>query len=282
MSPSYTLRNMTRQELDFSLELAAREGWNPGLHDADCFYAADPRGFWVGVLEGEAIATISAVKYGANFGFLGLYIVKPEFRGQGYGKQLWNTALAYLEGRTIGLDGVIEQQPNYKKCGFALAHRNIRYQGIGCGIKAPHQDIVNLTTWSFDDVKRYDRLFFPADRDAFLTTWIHQPQSVALGIPCNHRLCAYGVLRTCHNGYKIGPLCADTLLLADKLFEALCVSIPEGAPVYLDIPEANPAALELVARHNLHKVFETARMYQGLAPQLPLAQIFGITTFELG
>jgi hypothetical protein len=28
--------------------------------------------------------------------------------------------------------------------------------------------------------------------------------------------------------------------------------------------------------------FETARMYRGPAPDLPLAQIFGIGTFELG
>jgi hypothetical protein len=29
-------------------------------------------------------------------------------------------------------------------------------------------------------------------------------------------------------------------------------------------------------------MFETARMYRGRAPDLPLDRIFGITTFELG
>jgi len=29
-------------------------------------------------------------------------------------------------------------------------------------------------------------------------------------------------------------------------------------------------------------VFETARMYKGPAPQLPVERIFGVTTFELG
>ena len=32
----------------------------------------------------------------------------------------------------------------------------------------------------------------------------------------------------------------------------------------------------------LTPVFETARMYRGPAPALPLERIFGITTFELG
>jgi len=74
---SYTIRTMTRQEVNIAIAWAAEEGWNPGLHDADCFYAADPSGFLVGLLGDEPIATISVVKYGNSFGFLGFYIVKP-------------------------------------------------------------------------------------------------------------------------------------------------------------------------------------------------------------
>lgn len=52
--------------------------------------------------------------------------------------------------------------------------------------------------------------------------------------------------------------------------------------LYLDIPEVNSFALELVKRHNMKVVFNTARMYKGAAPELPVEKIFGITTFELG
>ena len=84
----YTIRPMTRPELDLAVEWAAAEGWNPGLYDADSFYAADPTGFLIGLLNDEPIAVISVVKYGQAFGFLGFYIVRPEYRGQGYGEQL--------------------------------------------------------------------------------------------------------------------------------------------------------------------------------------------------
>ena len=47
---------MTQQEVATAIEWAAAEGWNPGLHDAACFYAADPSGFLVGLLEDEPIA----------------------------------------------------------------------------------------------------------------------------------------------------------------------------------------------------------------------------------
>lgn len=282
MPQNYTIRSLGLQELEFALELAARESWNPGLYDARCFHAADPHGFFAGFLDGEPIASLSAVNYGNGFGFLGLYIVKPEYRGEGYGKQLWNTALDYLQGCTAGLDGVVEQQPNYKKSGFALAYRNIRFQCLGGGRAATDASIVELTALPFAEVKRYDRLFFPAERDAFLRNWIEQPQAAAFGIVRDNRLCAYGVLRACRSGYKIGPLCADDPALAEELFNALRNRAAENAPVFLDVPEPNPAALALAERCNMQKVFETARMYNGTAPELPLQKIYGVTTFELG
>ena len=55
-----------------------------------------------------------------------------------------------------------------------------------------------------------------------------------------------------------------------------------GAEVSPDTPQDNPAALALARRFNLQPAFETARMYRGTAPTLPLARTFGITTFELG
>jgi hypothetical protein len=42
------VRNMAEADLALALEWAAAEGWNPGLHDARCFYAADPQGFLIG------------------------------------------------------------------------------------------------------------------------------------------------------------------------------------------------------------------------------------------
>jgi len=279
---SYTIRTMTRQEVDIAVDWAAEEGWNPGLYDADCFYAADPNGFLVGLLDDEPIATISVVKYGDSFGFLGFYIVKPEYRGKGYGIQLWNAGLALLEGRTIGLDGVVAQQDNYKKSGFTLAYSNVRYQGCGGGHYPADSGIVPLSTLAFDDICAYDRPFFPDDRREFLKCWINQPQSTALGILRNNKLAGYGVLRICRSGYKVGPLFADSPECAEQLFLALNSYVPEGAPVFLDVPAVNAAAVDLVTRHHMVVSFETARMYTGQSPDLPINRLFGVTTFELG
>jgi Acetyltransferase (GNAT) family len=125
----FDIRPMKPGEIDLALEWAAAEGWIPGLHDGPAFYATDPKGFLVGVLDGEPIACICVVAYDSTFGFLGFHIVKPETRGKGFGLQIWNAGMHYLGDRNVGLDGVPDQQDNYRKSGFALAYSNVRYEG---------------------------------------------------------------------------------------------------------------------------------------------------------
>ncbi|QLC72295.1 GNAT family N-acetyltransferase [Pseudomonas sp. LPB0260] len=280
--PRYLIRTMRRAELDIAVAWAAAEGWNPGRHDADCFHAADPGGFLIGLLDDQPISVLSVVKYGERFGFLGFYIVKPEYRGRGYGMQIWNAGLAYLAGRTIGLDGVVAQQGNYAKSGFTLAHRNIRFRGHAAGDRQPAAPTVLLAALPFDELLAYDQPYFPEGRAAFLRCWISQPEHQALAIRQDDRLAGYGVLRPCREGYKVGPLFADSPALAECLFVALKGAAPAGEPIFLDVPAVNRPALDMAQRHAMSVVFETARMYRGQAPALPLERLFGVTTFELG
>lgn len=282
MTQGYRIRTMARDELAIALDWAAAEGWNPGLHDAPCFHAADQEGFLLGLLDGEPVATLSAVRYGSSFGFLAFYIVKPGFRGRGLGLGMWQAGMARLARRNVGLDGVPAQLDNYRKSGFTLAWRNIRHEGPSGG-PAPRDDrIVPLSTLGFDTVQTYDQQFFPADRSAFLRCWIRQPGSTALGYVANGVLKGYGMLRPCRVGYKVSPLFADDAGIADKLFAALVASADAGATVAIDTPEVNPHALELAKRHGMTAVFETARMYTGPVPALPRERFYGVTSYELG
>ncbi len=274
---------MKRNDVDLAIEWAAAEGWNPGINDAACFYEADTNGFLMGMLDDEPVATISATRYGRTFGFIGFYIVKPEYRGKGYGIRIWNAASEYLDGRNVGLDGVVTQQDNYKKSGFKLAYRNIRYEGRFCGTApAYHPEITSLSSLPLETIDSYDRSFFPEHRTAFLKYWINQGGCNALGIMQNGRLSGYGVIRKCLSGYKAGPLFADSPELAESLFHALCSGIKPEEPVYLDVPEPNCAAVKMAERHNMKIAFETARMYTKQTPDLSLDHIFGVTSFELG
>jgi len=236
----------------------------------------------IGLLDGEPIACISAVRYGESFGFIGFYIVKPDFRGKGYGIQIWNAALKYLEGRNVGLDGVLAQQENYKKSGFQFAYRNIRFEGKNKHRFPRSMALVYLSMISFGVIQAYDRAFFPDNRDAFLQSWIRQNDSIGFGIYEQGQLAGYGVIRKCRLGYKIGPLFADNADLAELLFLALTSQIPLNETFYFDTPELNEAAVALAEKYQMTRVFEAARMYNQSNPDMDLQRLFGVTTFELG
>jgi GNAT superfamily N-acetyltransferase len=274
------VRPMSIGDLQQVLEWAAAEGWNPGLHDAHAFHAADPAGFLIGVLDGEAVASISVVRYAPHFGFLGCYIVREGWRGRGLGYALWRAGLRHLEGCNVGLDGVVAQQANYRKSGFRYAYGNQRHEGRGGGTR-PH-GIVDACELPVDWILAYDAPRFPAPRAGFVTRWLTLPGTHAFAAPGNGAVHGYAVLRPCRSGFKIGPLFADDAPTADALLRAAAASAPPGAPLYLDTPLPNAAALALAQRHGMQPVFETARMYTGPDPDIDLQTVFGVTSFELG
>jgi hypothetical protein len=272
---------MRADEVEMIRTWATAEGWNPGLHTGPCFFATDPEGFFVGELDGRAVSCISCVAYDDSFGFLGLYIVRPEFRGRGYGLQTWRAGMAHLGTRNVGLDGVPAQQNNYKRSGFAVAHDHIRYHGEGGG-QFP-AGVVRLSAVPFEDVLAYDRGCFPAPRPTFLRGWLTLPESVALGWLREGRLAGFGAAHRSVQGYKIGPLFADDLAGAELLLRALTAEMGSGS-FYLDAPNGaeNPAAGQLVRRFGMREVLRTARMYTRGRPRLRAGRVFGITSLELG
>jgi hypothetical protein len=276
-----TIRVMTRQDLDLAIDWAAAEGWNPGLNDAECFQAIDPAGFLMGYLGDKPIASISVVRYAGTFGFLGLYIVRPDQRGRGFGYRLWQAGMASLEDRIVGLDGVVAQQENYGRSGFVLAHRNVRFGGTPQVDVPQNECLQRVTPEIVEAVLAYDRPFFPAPRETFLRCWLKPDARSAFAFVEDGTVKGYGVIRACRSGYKIGPLFADSEREADWLFQALA-SEANGDAVFLDLPEPNRAAVQLATRYGLSPVFETARMYRGAMPNLPLSRTYGISTFELG
>ena len=283
---TYTMRTATKDEVGLMVDWAAAEGWNPGLYDAATFYAADPDGFLIGLLDDVPISSISVVRFGPTFAFLGFYIVKPEHRGHGYGLRLWNEGMKLLDGRDVGLDGVPAQESNYARWCFRLADRNTRYEGVATALLAePAPGVVDLSAVPVGDLLAYDDALLPAPRHDFLRGWIAQPEAVALALVERGQLAGYTVVRRCRNGYKFGPLFADGATQADALFRSAVSRLPAGAPFYLDTPGANPAAHELARRYDMKPGFQTARMYRMLTRptiELPLACWFGVTSFELG
>lgn len=275
------IRPMHPEEVSMATDWAAAEGWNPGLSDAACFATVDPDGFLIGEIGGEPVATVSCVNYDARFSFLGFYIVRRDLRGRGYGLQIWNAAIAHAGSRVIGLDGVVAQQGNYAKSGFIFAHANVRYGGRLAAPGTPHPDIVALSNIPLARIEASDASVFPAARPALLRSWVDAPGHVGRALMHDGALAAWGVIRPCRIGYKIGPLVADDRTAAEALLWSLVDAIG-GGEIFLDVPAINAEAVALATAAGLAPVFETARMYTAPIPPLRLDRVFGVTTFELG
>ncbi|MBU0715891.1 MAG: GNAT family N-acetyltransferase [Verrucomicrobia bacterium] len=281
LGSEHEIRTMTRADMDLAVDWAAKEGWNPGRHDADCFYTTDPNGYFMAFHGGEPIGCISAVAYDENFGFIGFFIVKPQYRGGRIGIRLGTHALDYLGPRNVGIDGVEKKVKNYIHHGFTLAGHTIRYEGRGIDGQAT----VNLRPIAevpFDQLAAYDRRHFPAPRLHFLSRWIKQPDSAGFAVMSGPSLTGYGIVRACRQGYKIGPLFANNPAVAEELLLGLIAVVKSDGPVYLDVPEVNTTGVSLALRYHMKPVFKTARMYNRNAVSLPVQAIFGMTSFELG
>lgn len=276
------IRPATRADVDTALGWARDEGWNPGLDDAAPFHAQDSDGLLMGWLGAVPVGCISVVKYGADYAFLGLYIVRPDYRGKGYGKAIWDAGIATASGRTIGLDGVPAQQANYRKSGFSYAFGSARWGGTLHGLAAMHSAVRPVTPDDFPAIAEFDRRHVPAPREKFLAAWLPpSPTRQTRGYFDGGRLRGLCTIRRCITGWKIGPLFAETPEIARSLLDAAATTTGND-PVFIDIPGPNGAAAEMVQRLGFAAAFETARMYLGAAPTLPLHQVFGITTLELG
>jgi hypothetical protein len=282
LSGDVTIRALRGEEMPLMVEWAAREGWNPGLADAAAFHAADPEGFLGAFRGAEMLACISAVRTGASLGFIGFYIAKPEARGQGIGWRVWQAGMARLAGRCVGLDGVVAQQENYRKSGFAFAWNNARYQSAAPVVApADTRGIGDAGAVDFDALCAFDAEHAGAPRPNFLRAWIATPGHRARVTREGEAITGLAVLRPCREGSKLGPLFARDAETARALIADAAPHRAPG-PLILDLPEPNAQAVALARAMGMEKVFETARMYTAAPPPMRREGIFALASFELG
>jgi len=292
-------RQANSGEVDQLLRWAADEGWNPGIDDATIFHAVDLKGFFVALDNDKPVAGLSVVRQGQTthdfpFAFLGLYICLPEYRGRGIGWNVWEHGMAYAKDCVVGLDGVVEQQDNYRQSGFEFAWRNVRYAGKPlvdslCSVASldSQYTVRECEACDMDSVVSFDTRVSGVDRHHYLGQWLVQSphrKSFVLRQELQDKdapLCGYGTIRRCLDGHKIGALVAENVEQAELILHTLCTSV-QATNVMLDVPEPNAAAVSLAKKIGLEPVFETARMYRGLLPENSLTEQFGVTTLELG
>lgn len=294
------IRTINKADLPLVTEWARAEHFAPGRGDFAIYRHTDRQGFWVGCLAGRPIGCIAGVRYNAEYGFIGLFLVQPEHRGQGYGRQLWAHALAHLEGvPCIGIEAAVDRIADYASWGFVPASPTRRWQCIVAGPSiqgipstppapaAPADGLTLVEGPGIPDaaVQAYDAVREPSPRPHFLADWLHHPAGTVLALIDAAGAChGFGRIRPCllqrGEGWRIGPLLADTPALAARLLEALMERHP--GVVLIDAPGANPQAAPLLQQLGFAVVGESLRMVRGALPPFPLDDVYGLACLELG
>jgi GNAT superfamily N-acetyltransferase len=278
----FTVSVTTLEEWRQVTEWGNAEGWNIGYHDAECFFAADPEGFFLGRVGDRPVAAVSLVNHSDDYAVWGHFLVDPAHRGKGYGEKIWKVANSHSGDRVRGGDAMPAMVPTYRLVGAVPVHDTIHYIGRldRPGIHA--EGVVRVGPEHLDAVAAYDRECFPADRRRFLAKWLFADGHLAYARLRDGRITGYGVIRPAPLAYRIGPLFADTPQEAQAIFDTLTAYV---APGYVSafVPDTQEAAEQLFAPRGLAEQFRVVRMYQGNpVPKTRAECVYAIGSLELG
>ncbi len=282
-SENFIIEPMNEEQAEIAWRFAEQEGWNPGIDDHKILPLIDPEGcVAISVIDNcngkKMVGCMSFVDWG-GYGFVGMYIVKQEFRGRNFGRKLFRHFEPKLKKiPNIGLDGVQQKVRKYKTFGFRPAYDIGRYLiPPNSAYKKGSASVFNDE--EFDAVSQYDRMVFGLDRKPFLKNWLSSKHADTAILKRSGNMLGFGVVRTCCKGRKIGPLFAENHFAAIDIIQKLIAFQPDKEH-YIDVPHVAHGQEKI--KSGLEHKFICTRMYLNEMPAQDVTRVFGNTTFEMG
>ena len=288
----------TEEEMQrFVIEPMAKEGWRPGLKDAECFLACDPTAAFVGELNGKPIATVRISKYGDSFAFIGAYLVDKEYRGKGYGLKIFNAAVSSVKPTSnIGLYAFLHLEKMYERGGFRSYFYAARYDfhlptAMACFpgiVKKISVEVKAIEDVELENLFLYDRHVFGFERSAFLSRLLRAAGTLGyVAVNREGSIVGYISARPTflkEEGYLIGPLFANSKAIAKRLLKALFEKLlhQEKATPLVCMDASTKQGMELGEELQGKKVFDFVYMVTKDLPNTCLEKQFGVTNTELG
>ena len=294
MNSEFTIRTVLPVDIPVINDWARSEGFAPGAGDIGIYRQTDRQGIWTGCLGEDPVGCIAGIRYNHAYGFIGLYIVRPDQRGRGYGMKLWREALDHLHDVScVGLEAAENRIDDYSDWGFQPASTTTRWQlevdSLPDRIRSLERP-EGLRLIHGDDIPEPGVQSYDADRELnprphFLSDWLHHPAGVVTALIDSQQNChGFARIRPCllkhEAGSRIGPLLADSPELAELLIRDL-LSASQGS-VIMDSPGGNALAAPLLRKLGFKAVGRTLRMYRGVMPSRQLDEVYGLACLELG
>ena len=290
------IKAFTSSDLDFVTCLARDEDFAPGVGDIEIYAQTDNQGIWVAWQGSERVGCIAGVTYNPDYAFIGLFVVHPDHRGKGIGRQLWNHALEALEGVTcIGLEAAPTMVDVYERSGFKNDSITTRQQRLCLSEESQHPrstllhrndvEVTPLRDIPLDAIQDYDACHEISPRPHFLECWLHhRAGEVFVAMDSNGQCHGYVRVRPCllpiGEGWRIGPLLAEDPGIASLLLMH-AMDRHKGVTL-IDTPGHNKAAGHLTKTKGFRPMTSTVRMYKGSLPEFHDKNVYALACLELG
>ena len=274
------IRHLSEADLPFANEVREIAGWNQTLVDWRRFLSLEPEGCFLAEHDSQPAGTATTTCYGdADLAWIGMVLVHPDFRRRGIGTALLEHCIRHLREtrgiRCVKLDATPEGQPLYEKLGFEAEW--------------------GLRRWAWRKAKGteaqrhkapLEKRHFGLDRDTFGADRRRLLESLEKGgiatITSEH---GFGLARKGSRATYLGPISATDTEPGLEILRSLIASVepgPEGL-IFIDLPDENEAATELVNDLGFEPVRTLTRMYLGEnATPGDARRMFGIAEPGLG
>lgn len=209
--------------------------WKTGMDDIECHVMFS--NLYIAKLDGVPIGCICFKQYSKSYYTCGIFIVKEEYREQGYGLKLIETIKDKIDySQNISCFAVPQMMEKYKRIGFepqflfttyllqvTNALKILKTLPITRELTARDPSDVNE-----EELLSYDTTVFGYKRHAFILKWIYNKHNHSKVVVKNNGdsvdIVGYVTARTLSNedgGYVIGPLFANSIEAAYVLLTAI-------------------------------------------------------------
>lgn len=302
------LTPLTTDDIEAAHRLSTLADWNQTPTDWRRLLALAPDGCFGGWVEDTLVATGTLVRYEDTIGWIGMILVDPEHRRNGYATRIFEhlNDIGNRDGLVLGLDATDAGRAVYRRSGYVdtvaierwrgflnrpAAPRSLPFDSTAAGTVTPYSI---QTEDEISTLATFDRRTVGVDRTPLLERF-HTESNVRViaivdddtdlggGEAGFHQgtIRGYGVLRSGREAAQFGPVVASNGAVMNELLAGVSPYF-DDTPMIVDVfPTAKVTAL--LRRWGLQQHRSLMRMTDGEeTPLLTGSSVRAAAGFELG
>ncbi len=275
-------RNIERDDFDFAIDVADKEGWEYERRDLERLAQVFPDGLFLAEERGRKLGWMIACHYGL-FMWIGSLVVHSVARRRGVGSALMQRAFKYANengARTVALYAYQKAIPFYARIGLRRNGEFLLLRGASEGEK---QRALDLEKPEIDEILSLDRKYFRGDRLRLLEAL--REEFGQLFLLSKDKKSGYIFGKTYGDGSaEIGPWVCEpnNREIAESLLRVILSRI-RSKRISVVVPALNTEALRILDKFSFKVQRVSTCMYRGSVEDLPRTDgIYAAAGWDVG